>query len=282
LVKTVAPGRHKVTLEVTDNSSASNNKVVSERYFFANSGPTPTIDGPGMVYQNQEVSLRSGLAQDRDGDLLSSKWKLDGEPLPTPRFTASEARTYQVTLIQDDGRGLPNSKDSTLFEVIPVKVPEIDPVYPEKIAVGGVLNTSSMQVSDQWTFANQNFYETSWRASTAGQTSFDLAWTPLGQELDRKSFPITVVEPLKFTEQPTPVIISWNPVNPTTVLKAPAINRNPSDVEITWKQAGQVIGKGLQISPKLIRGQNRFTIEITDLKVAQSRSVSVDLIVTTQ
>lgn len=282
IVKTIAPGRHKVSLEVRDNSTAANNILTMEKYFFANSGPKPTIIGPAVVYQNQEVNLRSGLAQDRDGDLLTTTWKLDGKPLPIPQFTASEAKTYFVTLIQDDGRRLPNSVDSTILKINPVKIPDVNPVYSKKIAIGGVLSIPTMGISDSWTFANQNFYETSWRASVAGDKTFDLAWTPLGMELSRKSFQITVVEALKFTEPATPLIIEWNPVNPTAVLKVPSLNRSLNDVQIVWKKAGQEIGRGSQISPKLIRGQNRFTIEVSDLKVAQSRPVSIDLIVTTQ
>ncbi len=282
LVKAITPGRHKVTLEVRDNSAASNNMVTMEKYFFANSAPKPTIQGPEVVYQNQDISLRSGLSQDRDGDLLSTTWKLDGNVLPFPQFTVSEARTYRVTLIQNDGRGLSNSIDSTILDIHPVKIPDVNPVYPKRIAVGGVISIPNMNISNNWTFANQNFYETTWRAASAGNKTFDLAWTPLGMELSRKSFPITVVEPLKFTEQITPLIIEWNPVNPTAVLKAPAVNRPSSEVQIIWKQGGQEIGRGTQISPRLIRGQNRFTIEVSDLKVEQSRPVSIDLIVTTQ
>ncbi len=282
IVKAITPGRHKVTLEIRDNSDASNRLVTMDKYFFANSAPRPTIQGPEIVYQNQEVTLRSGLSQDRDGDLLSTTWKLDGEVLPFPQFTISEARTYRVSLIQNDGRDLPNSVDSTILAINPVKVPEVNPVYPSRIAVGGVISIPDMNITDNWTFANQNFYETTWRATSAGDKTFDLAWTPLGMELSRKSFPITVVEPLKFTEQATPLIIEWNPVNPTAVLKAPAVNRPPSEVRFVWKQGGQEIGRGSQISPRLIRGQNRFTIEVTDLKVAQSKPVSIDLIVTTQ
>ncbi len=282
LVKAITPGRHKVNLEIRDNSAASNNVVTMEKYFFANSSPLPTIDGPPVVYQNQQVSLRSGLGQDRDGDLLTTIWKLDGEPLPFPQFTVNEARTYRVTLIQDDGRGLPNSADSTILEINPVRIPDIAPSYPEKIVVGGVLSIPNMGVSDSWTFANQNFYETSWRATAAGEQTFHLAWTPLGMELSRRSFTINVVEALKFTEPATPEIIDWNPVNPTTVIKVPAINRPLSDVQVVWKQAGEEIGRGVQISPRLIRGQNRFTVEVTDLKVDQSRPISVDVIITTQ
>ncbi|MEQ9310381.1 MAG: PKD domain-containing protein [Balneolaceae bacterium] len=282
IVKAITPGRHKVNLEVRDNSSASNNFVTLEKYFFANSGPKPTILGPAVVYQNQEVNLRSGLAQDRDGDLLSTTWKLDGNPLPIPQFTASEAKTYLVTLIQNDGRGLSNSVDSTILKINPIKIPDVNPVYPSQIAVGGVLSIPTLGISDKWTFANQNFYETTWRASTPGERTFDLAWTPLGMELSRKSFTIRVVEPLRFTQPATPIVIEWNPVNPTTVLKVPSVNRPLNEVQIIWKSAGQEIGRGTQINPKLIRGQNRFTIEVTDLKVAQSKPVSIDLIVTTQ
>ncbi len=282
IVKTIAPGRHKVNLEVRDNSTASNNLITLEKYFFANSGPKPTIIGPPIVYQNQAVNLRSGLAQDRDGDLLTTTWKLDGKPLPIPEFKASEAKTYLVTLIQDDGRGLSNSIDSTVLKINPVKIPDVNPNYPTKIAVGGVLSIPNMNVSNSWTFANQNFYETSWRATTVGERTFDLAWTPVGMELSRKSFQITVVEPLKFTQSATPLILDWNPVNPTTVLKVPSINRPLNEVQVIWKKAGVEIGRGSQISPKLIRGQNRFTIEVTDLKVSQSKPVSIDMIVTTQ
>lgn len=282
LVKTIAPGRHKVNLEITDNSLASNNTVRLEKYFFANSGPKPTIEAPAIVYQNQDVSLRSGLAQDADGDILSTRWKLDGAPLPSPIFNASEARTYEVTLIQNDGRGLPNSVDSTILQINSIKVPSVSPDYPKRIAAGGFISIADLGVSDRWAFVNQSFYESSWRAVSPGETTFVLAWTPQGQELSRESFPITVVEPLQFTEQSTPIIQDWNPVNPTTLLQAPAINREVSAVSYVWKQAGEEIGRGLQISPKLIRGQNRFTVEITDLRVAQSKPITIDLIVTTQ
>jgi len=282
LVKAVTPGRHKVTLEVTDNSSASNNFQTIDKYFFANSGPKPTIDAPAIVFQNQDINLRSGLAQDADGDILTTRWKLDGEWLPTPSFRVEEARTYSVLLIQDDGRGLPNSVDSTLMEINPVTVPEINPYYPERIAVGGVISVAELGIGQNWAFANQNFFESTWRATSPGETTFTLAWTPQGQSLSQRSFPVTVVEPLQFTEQPVPLIIEWNPTNPTTVLTAPSTNRSTSGVSIVWSQNGEEIGRGLQISPSLIRGQNRFTVQITDLKVAQSRPIQVDLIVTTQ
>ncbi len=282
LIKAITPGRHKVTLEVTDNSDASNNFRTIEKYFFANSSPKPTIEAPATIFQNQTVNLRSGLAQDADGDILTTRWKLDGQYLPTPTFVASEARTYKVTLIQDDGRGLENSVDSTIIAISPVKAPTINPYYPTKIALGGALSVAEMNIGQNWAFKNQNFFEAAWRPTSAGVVTFTLAWTPQGKALAEQTFPITVVEPLQFTQQATPLILDWNPTNPTTILTAPSVNRSVSDVKIEWKRNGEVIGQGMQISPELVRGQNRFTIEVTDLKVAQSRPVRVDLIVTTQ
>ena len=282
LIKAIAPGRHKVTLEVTDNSIASNNFQSSEKYFFANSGPKPTIDAPAIIHQNQVVSLRSGLSQDVDGDVLSTRWKLDGDWLPTPSFSIDEARTYSVLLIQDDGRGLSNSVDSTLLEINPVKIPEIAPYYPETIAVGGIISTVDLGIGENWAFANQNFFESTWRATVPGEANFTLAWIPQGQSLSQQSFVISVVEALQFTKPAMPLIIEWNPTNPTTVLTAPTINRPITDVNIVWYQNGEEIGRGLQISPRLVQGQNRFSIEVEDLKVAQSRPIKVDLIVTTQ
>ncbi|MGB0347379.1 MAG: hypothetical protein ACPGGA_07830, partial [Balneolaceae bacterium] len=129
---------------------------------------------------------------------------------------------------------------------------------------------------------NQNFFESTWRAISPETSDFTLAWIPQGQALSTKTFQVNVVESLQFTEQAMPLIIEWNPTNPTTILTAPSFNRPISDVNIVWRQNGEEIGRGLQISPTLIRGQNRFSIEVVDMKVAQSRPIRVDLIVTTQ
>ena len=282
LVKAILPGRHKVTLVVTDNSSASNNFNTIDKYFFANSSPKPSIDAPNPIFQNQEVNLRSNLSQDADGDVLSTMWKLDGEWLESPNFRIEEARTYSVLLIQDDGRDLSNSVDSTLLEINPIQTPKINPFYTKNIAVDGIITILELGLGKNWAFMNQNFFESNWRARKPGISEFTLAWIPDGQVLSTTTYQINVVEPLEFTEQATPTIIEWNPINPTTMLTAPTFNRSVSDVSIIWKQNGVEIGRGLQISPKLIKGQNRFSVEVEDLKVSQSKPIRVNLIVTTQ
>ncbi len=282
LVKAVSPGRHKVTLMVIDNSTASNNSRTIDKYFFANSSPKPSINIATPIYQNQEVNLRSALSQDADGDILSTQWKLNGEFLNPPSFIVNEAQTYSVLLIQDDGRGLSNSVDSTLLEINPIKTPVINPFYPKTIAIEGILTISEMGLNNKWAFMNQSFYESTWRATTPGESEFTLVWIPEGQPLNTFTYKIDVKEPLKFTELAMPTIIEWNPTNPTTILTVPKFNRSISDVNIVWKQNGIEIGRGFQISPTLIKGQNRFSVEVEDLKVSQSRPIKVTLIVTTQ
>ena len=282
LIKTIAPGQHKVTLEITDNSSASNNTVTEEKTFFANSSPTPSIIAPEKIYLNQMVNFQSGLAQDRDNDMLSSTWKVNGNPVPTPAFRAESMEGYTVTLIQNDGRGLPNSIDSAVVEFTPLPLPTVQPDYPEKIIVGGILAISELGVPQNWRFKNQAIYQDQWVGYSPGVTTFQLAWVPQGQEATSQSFEIEVVSPLQFTEQIQPQRLSWNPANPSLILKAPTVNRDMREVEYTWKQRGEIIGKGMQLGVRLIRGENRFTVEVRDRNVAQSQPIFVDLIVVTE
>ena len=282
IIKTITPGDHTVRVEVKDNSPATNNHAEMERSFFANSGPKPVINGPEIVYQNEDVSLSTSITADKDGDSVTSVWKLDGRIVSKPEFNASEARPYLITLIQDDGRRLPNSVDSTVFRINPVKIPKINPVYPSRLNKGGVISISDLKINGPWKFVVNGATVDQWSAQSAGTTSFTLGWIPRGVVLGKSEFSLEVIEPLKFTEEVSPFVLEWNPSNPNTILKAPAINRDPMQVEITWKQEGQVIGKGLQLQTKLVKGTNNFTVEVRDLNVAQSSSISTNITVNTQ
>ncbi len=282
IIKAIQPGEHTVTLEVTDNSSAGNRTVVEEKTFFANSAPSPTIVAPEEVYLNQTVSFQSGLARDADNDILSSTWKVNGEVVPTPTFRAESLEGYTVTLIQDDGRGLPNSVDSAVVEFTPLPLPVAKPDYPERIVVGATLTTADIGLSGEWKFKNQAIYEDRWIAYSQGRASIQLAWVPEGQELTSQSFPIEVVPPLQFTEATPARRMVWNPANPGVILTAPAVNREAHEVEYVWKQRGEVIGTGPRLGANLIRGENRFTVEVRDKQVAGSVPIEVDLVIVTE
>ncbi len=282
IIKTITPGNHTVRVEVKDNSPATNNHAAMERSFFANSAPKPVIVGPEIVYQNEDVSVSTSVTKDKDGDTVTSVWKLDGKVVSSPEFTANEARPYMITLVQNDGRGLPNSIDSTIYRVNPVKIPEINPVYPARLNSGGVITISDLKINGPWKFVVNGSTVDQWSAERAGTSTFTLGWIPRGIVLSESKYSIEVIEPLKFTEDISPYVLQWNPSNPTTILKAPSINRDPMQIEITWKQNGQIIGKGLQLQTNLVKGTNNFTVEIKDLKVAQSTPISTNITVNTQ
>ncbi|MEO1022543.1 MAG: PKD domain-containing protein [Bacteroidota bacterium] len=280
IIKYIAPGEHKVTLEVLDNSTAANNRVVLEKTFFANSAPKPQIIGPDNLYLNEEVRFSSGLAQDADRDPLTSTWFLDGQPIPAPSFTPTESRMYQLKLVQDDGRGLPNSVDSAIVEITPDPIPAIvSPNLPERIALGGSLNASNLGLPAGWNFQGTNG---AWIANSVGTTPIIMVYAPQGKTLATDTTQIEVVDRLRFESTPAPVRVAWNPVNPTTIVSAPGVNRAGNEVQYTWKQDGRVLGLGTQLQVELIRGPNRFVVEVIDLNVDQSVPASVEIVVTAQ
>ncbi len=282
IIKAVEPGEHKVTLEITDNSSASNNKVVEEKTFFANSKPSPTIIAPERTYLNQQVTFSSGLAQDKDGDQLTSTWILDGQIATTPTFVASNPNGHTIILIQDDGRGFVNSVDSAIIKFIPKPLPVAKPDLPKSIAVGGALSLPDIRMENPWRFKSENQINLTWTARQPGTQPLTLVYMFEGSELTSQTFSVEVAPALEFTETAVPQTIEWNPANPTLILNAPAVNRDATDVIYTWRQRGQTIGTGKQIGVTLVKGENRFTVQVLDEKVARSAPITTDLVIITE
>lgn len=282
IIKAIEPGTHTAAIEITDNSAADNNSVRAEKTFFANSSPQPVIETPRQRYLHQQVTMSSLNTTDNDGDTLSSIWYLDGNKVEHPVFIPSEQRKYRMVLVQDDGRGLSNSLDSAVVEYIPKKLPEPNPVLPGILAEGAELTKEQLNLAAGWEIVSDNTYSESWPATTIGTDSLTLAWVFEEQELTRASFAIQVIERLQFTVSPESVSLPWNPANPTTILKAPEVNRELSSVAYTWLQNGQVIGEGVYQEVSLIEGENRFTVRVTDLQVEQSSPVETEMIIITE
>lgn len=273
VIKLSAPGFHTVRLVISDNSDAANKTVVKENRFFVNSSPEPVIISPTTVYQNQTITLSTTSVVDRDGDAVTSVWKIDGQQVAVPTINAQENRTYRVVLTQNDGRGLSNSVDSAVVEINPVTYPEITPTYPARIVVGGRLNLGDLNAGSNIAFLNGNVFDNTWTATTLGNNSFVLAWKPDNAVLHQQTFSIVVEDLLKFTEAPGNTTITWNPANPKTILTAPNVNRAGPDVLYTWKLNGEIIGYGKLIEVPINQGVNSFSIEVSDQKVASSTPI---------
>ena len=100
-----------------------------------------------------------------------------------------------------------------------------------------------------------------------------------GTELVSQEFSVQVLPRLNFTETPETKTVDWNPANPSLILKAPSVNREDSDVIYTWKQRGNTIGTGKQIGVQLVKGENRFTVQVADQRVARSSPISIDVVI---
>ncbi|MEP1150704.1 MAG: PKD domain-containing protein [Balneola sp.] len=282
IIKAIEPGNHTVRLEITDNTTAANNLSFAEKSFFANSTPSPVIIAPQAIYLNQRAVFESGTDQDADQDMLTSTWKLDGEEIQSPEFNVTNPQGHTLVLIQNDERGLVNSADSAVIHFTPKPLPTVSPDLPRLIAVDGALSLPDIRVENPWRFKVQNRYELTWSAADTNTNELTLAYIQNGTELVSKTFPIQVVAKLSFTETVDTRTIEWNPANPSIILNAPSVNRDATDVLYTWKQRGQTLGTGKQIGVQLVKGENRFTVQVTDQRVARSTPISVDVIIITE
>ncbi|MFY0698456.1 MAG: PKD domain-containing protein [Balneola sp.] len=282
IIKAIQPGDHTVKLEITDNTTATNNTASVEKTFFANSKPSPSIIAPEAVYLNETVSFRNASTLDRDEDVLTSTWKLDGNIIPSPTFEVTNPQGHKLVLIQNDNRGLSNSIDSAVIRVTPKVLPVANPDLPKLIAVGGALSLADIRMENPWRFKNQGQFSLTWTSTTPGNKTLTLAYVQNGSELVSQEFSLQVVPRLSFTESPETQTIEWNPANPSIILKAPSVNREDSDVIYTWKQRGSTLGTGKQIGVQLVKGENRFTVQVTDQRVARSSPITIDVVIITE
>ncbi|MEQ8525284.1 PKD domain-containing protein [Gracilimonas sp.] len=285
IIKTVEPGNHTVVLEVKDNSPSENNKARMEKTFFANSAPHPKITVPGKVYLNREVRLSGSPDTDRDGDQLTSLWKVNNRVIADSAFTPTELRKYRITYVQDDGRGVSNSVDSAVVEIIPVGHPDISPEYPSRISLGGSISISDLKIPDQndWKFVYSGQFQDIWTANSPGADSLHLMWFFEDRPTSSVKFPIVVSEPLQFVSaSDTLRNAEWNPANPFTVIRAPEVNRDVSQVKFTWLRDGEEVGVGYRINLPVQKGENRFTVRVRDLQVKQSSPVETEMVIITE
>jgi len=282
IIKAIEPGQHSVRIEITDNTSAKNNSVTQEKSFFANTKPSPVIIAPDLVYLNQSITFRSGGSQDTDQDILTSKWILDGNVIQNPTFKVTNPQGHTLVLVQDDERGLSNSVDSAIIRVTPMALPVAKPNLPKLIVVGGALSLPDIGMQESWRFKNQGRYDLTWTASNSGSQDLSLAYLLDGKEITSETFTVQVSKKLEFTETVTSRTLDWNPANPSIVLIAPSVNREAEDVLYTWKKQNSTIGTGKQIGVQLTKGENRFTVEVSDQRVARSAPIRVDLIIITE
>lgn len=283
VLKSTTSGSHLFELTVTDNTETKNNQITLTREIPVNAQPTAEIKAPVVVYQGDTVTLSSGINTDADGDPLQEIWIINDKKVQKPVFKASKNQIYDIKLIVDDGRNLPNSTDTAYTTIKPIPEPDMSPEYPERIAKGTGFSTQELNLrQDVWFSSGDGTYSRTWIAETAGDTTFTLIWKPEDRVLSSKKFNITVEPLLTFTGEVNEVPAEWNPDNPVITVEAPSVNRSPDEVLFTWKKDGQVIGYGPQIEISVSEGENVIVVEARDLKVAKSRPTQVAIKIVTE
>ncbi|ACF13992.1 PKD domain containing protein [Chloroherpeton thalassium ATCC 35110] len=275
-------GEHELKLTITDNSPTRTKSVSAKSSIFVNTSPKPTFVLPEKIYEYELLELQAKPEVDADGDRLSFSWQVDGSPYgyDETRFTGGR---HTLQLVADDRRGLSNSKDSIFTEIHVIPSPELEADFPEHIVVGQTLSSERDWKRESIGFVVDGQLQPTYTLAQTGRVAVKLGWAPKGIILKDSFRYLTVWEPLRFTETPAPMVLVWNPANPTVILSVPGVNRPASKMPLfRWKRGAMVLGYGETQEVPLYKGTNTFTVEAYEPDVAGSKTVSVEIVVKTQ
>jgi PKD repeat protein len=280
----VAPGKHVLSLQITDNSGTSSRSVSREMTVFVNSKPNPDFNVPERLYEGEIVTLFPVKLTDTDGDNLSFVWKLDGVEKNPSGLRLTSSGKHVITLIANDGRELSNSIDSISKEIFVSAKPDLKSVvFPKDWIAGSEVDISDVTSLPQVGFLTDSGFVSQMKIGSAGKQTIILAWNPQGTILEKEECDIMVWPSLEFKNAPVPMNIEWNPSNPARVLNAPEVNRPDSrNVRYEWKKGEDVVGFGKVVSVPLTKGENVFSVTAMDQGVVGARPVTVKMVVVCQ
>ncbi|MBN8706682.1 MAG: PKD domain-containing protein [Bacteroidetes bacterium] len=258
-------GKYNLELKVYDNSTTTTKTASLQSQLIVNAAPLPRMTLNLPVYELETVTLKPSELSDRDGDILSSVWKLDGIVLTDPVLKL-QAGSYRLTLIQNDNKGMTNSADSIEQLIVVKPAPYITIKVAENISQGTIIPAESLYLPQFAGFHSAGKVQSAWVADTLGTRTIRVVWKPRNEILKQENFKVEVWEALTFKSvENVRQNVEWNPANPTVELEAPEINR-PEDKNVIyeWFNAGKSVGFGLSISVKIQQGENLFTLRVTD------------------
>jgi large repetitive protein len=125
------PGRKKVTLTVTsDSSSPTCQRVAGTHVVDINAPPVAVITAPESISQGEELVLDAGRSHDPDGAIAAYSWDFgDGETATgvrvNHRFAAAGARKLRLTVADEAGVENSSATVEQLLVVRPPPAPEI-------------------------------------------------------------------------------------------------------------------------------------------------------------
>ena len=275
----LVPGMHTVALTLMDNSGTSTRFATLTKKVRVNAKPNPAFVLPGIIYQNELVTLGAASATDADGDQLAFVWKIDEHIVSsdTVRLTAGR---HTIMLSADDHRGVRNSTDSVQREIAVVAVPALAVSHPHDWIIRTVMNARAFSTNNSVGFMDEKNIVQSKVCTTRGATVEHLGWKPKNEILLTGEFAIVVWDSLRYETKPEPIVMTWNPSNPTIPLSAPRVNR-PADrnVQFVWKKGSVTIGVGKLVEAPLVKGKNVFTCQALDQEMEGAHMVEMEMFV---
>jgi hypothetical protein len=271
-------GPHVVRLTVTDNSGTRTSTDVVERTVVVNAAPRARFAVNGPIFEGQTLALIADESTDADGQPLTLTWTYDGA-VTSGQIPSLTAGRHSILLRADDGQGLANSIDSLVQEVHVTPAPPLDFDLPSDWTAGTTMKLREF-VSDPSIGLIGGRTREAMEVGPAGKQEVQIGWAPAGEVLKQSTRAIMVWEPLRFTSEPAPQTMRWNPANPRTMLTAPPVNR-PSGrpVIYEWSRAGVVVGYGATIEASLTAGETRFTVKASDQGIVGTRSAMATVVV---
>lgn len=139
-----ATGSHTVRLEVTDNSSATDDDEVMITVSHLNQAPTAAISGPTSGNEGASLTFSGSGSSDPEGAALTYTWTFgDGSPAESGPAATHQSRShtyadngsYTVTLVVNDGTS--NSAPATQGVAVANVAPNVAALSGASLGAGG-------------------------------------------------------------------------------------------------------------------------------------------------
>ena len=237
-------------------------------------------------YKYQDVRFYPARLGDADGDALTSTWKLDGGSFAKDSVWEATTGRHVMVLIQDDGKNLPNSVDSTIREFSVLPPPRLDVVFPSAFVNGFQLNFDDLGLAEGLYSRGRSGAEDSrtWTANIDARAAIELIWKPADRIENQKTYNVAVYDTLTFTTQIRQgQAEDFNPANPVRLINAPIVNRPDGHALIfRWYKGNDLVSVGQTAQLPVTRGENTFRVVVEERGVEGSVGTSQTFTLTFQ
>ena len=151
----LAPGRHMVTLVVTDDSGNESSPVTAEVVVRDTSAPTAVLDLPATAAAGSPVVADASRSTDVGGQVVSYTFTLDGgSPVrttdPTRTYSGLAVGRHTVTLVVTDDSGNQSSPVTSEVVVADQTPPTAVLVAPTSVEAGRTIPLDGRKSSDRF------------------------------------------------------------------------------------------------------------------------------------